>query len=1158
MLSNFRFLPLTSKPARNTLIIYFISNILICSSVSFSQNSNRQQHIQFEHISNADGLSQNAVQCILQDSKGFMWFGTLNGLNKYDGYDFNVFQHNPNDTNSISNNEINSIYEDHEGTVWIGTSNGLNKFDRKTEYFIHYRHEPDNPNSLSNSKVMSISEDGNGILWIATQGGGLNTYDPHTNRFVHYTHNPGDTESIIHNYLSRVYVDRSDVIWIGTGQGLDKYDPKTNKFTHFRQNPASQNSLSDNDVWAIYESSSGALWVGTMGGLNKLNTKTGQITRYIHNPDLPESLGHNTVWAISEDTSGLLWIGTQTGLDKFDPDTETFTHYRPDPARPNSLSDEAVISIYEDQSEVLWIGTWFGGLNTFHPQREQFRQYKLNPHNPNSLSHNTVGSVFKDKSGILWIGTLGNGLNKYDREKEQYTHYLHDPLNPKSVSHQDVYSIYEDGSGTLWIGTRRGLDKFNRNTRQFERYTHDPQNPNSIGKGIITSMVEDLSGDLWIATWQDGLHKFDRYLERFTHIRHDPQNPNSLCYNMIAAVFADFSGELWIGTDNGLDKFNPETGQFTHFTHNPENHNSLSYDQINTICEDKAGNIWVGTTIGLNKYDRQDGQFIRYTVKDGLPNNSIKKVLCDNQNNIWISTDKGISRFNPETNKFKNFGLKDGIHVVEYSDAGYYKDGEMLFGGINGLISFYPERIKDNPYQPPVVISDFQLLSRWDATDQQENSRNKQGNLFSEEEQIELSHKDNVFSFEFAALDYRAPGKNQYKYMMEGFDKEWVHSGTRRFVNYTNLDPGEYFFKVMGSNNDGVWNENGASVKIIIRPPWWETTWAYLFFVLAGLALIYAGFRFRLNRERLKHDLKIEKIESEKLKELDNLKSRFFANISHEFRTPLTLILNPVQKLLIGDFQGKRKSYYELILKNAQRLFQLVNQLLDLSRLESGKLDLQVRPANIIAILRGIFFSFESLAQSKQIALQFDSDTDELILYFDPDKMEKILTNLFSNAFKFTPQGGEIKVTAAQKRADFLSSESTAIKSDFLEVKIFNSGDGIPAEHLPYIFDRFYQAGSSYKSDDQGSGIGPALTKELVTLHHGEIKVVSELEKGTEFILRLPLGKDFFKPEEVVEDELDSNIDRIESLTQPIPQPETEEKFLPAGESTPKSQQSVL
>ncbi len=1082
------------------------------------------QDIQFEHITLEHGLSQSAVQSILQDSKGFMWFGTFSGgLNKYDGYSFTVYQHNPDDPYSISSNKISLISEDQTGILWIGTENaGFNKFDRKTKQFIRYRYDPNGTNCLSNDNVFFVFEDHSGILWIGTLYGGLNKFNPISGQFTHYKHDPEKPNSISKGGITSICEDQFGMLWLTSSDGLNKFDPQTEQFAHFRHDPNNQNSLSDNDIWLIYEDHTGILWLGTNGGgLNKFNPETGEFIRYKHDPDLANSLSHNKVWAILEDKSGELWLGTSDGVDKFDPQTEQFTHFKHNPVDPTSVSDDEVISLYEDRSGILWLGTWVGGLNKFNRQKEQFKQYKHNPQNLNGLNRHTVKSIYKDSSGILWIGSVGNGLVKLDRTSKRLTNHKHALQNPQSIGHENVYSIYEDHSGLFWIGTKNGLNRFNHKTGQFTRYQHDPLNPNSIYKDLVFSIIEDRSGVLWIGTYS-GLSKFDRRTELFEQYEHNPLNPHSLCNNTVQAIYEDRLGVLWIGTFAGLDKFDPETEQFTHYKHDPENPNSLSYDEINTICEDRSGVVWIGTAIGLNKYDRQKEQFTRYTEKDGLLNNSIQKILCDNQGNLWISTNKGLSRFNPETNKFKNYDVRDGIQIIEFSPAGYYRDGEMLFGGIDGFISFYPELIEDNPHKPPVVITDFQLLSRSSSTGQKLDSRTMLRNAIIEEEQIELSYKDNVFSLEFAALDYRAPGKNQYKYMMEGFDTEWIDSGTRRFVNYTNLSAGDYLFKVIGSNNDGVWNQEGASLRLIIHPPWWKTSWAYSLFAVGIIAIIFMGLNFELNRRRLKDQLHLEHLEAEKLHELDHIKSRFFANISHEFRTPLTLILGPAEKLLTGDFGGNIKNQYKLIIRNAHRLLRLVNQMMDLSKLESGKLMLCARPGNLIAFLKGILNSFESLAQSRQIALRFKSNDEALMLYYDYDKMEQVFNNLLSNAFKFTTDGGSIKVVvtsgSSSSVGDDTSFDSTAIVSDFVDITVSDTGAGIPATHLPHIFDRFYQASDT---NQQGSGVGLALTKELVALHQGEINVTSEMGKGAIFTIRLPQGKDHLKPEEILSDKIE-------------------------------------
>jgi signal transduction histidine kinase/DNA-binding response OmpR family regulator/sugar lactone lactonase YvrE len=686
------------------------------------------------------------------------------------------------------------------------------------------------------------------------------------------------------------------------------------------------------------------------------------------------------------------------------------------------------------------------------------------------------------------------------------------------------------------------------------------------------SIHEDHLGTLWIGTW-GGLNKLDRAAGRFTRFVNNAENPHSLSENRVWTIYEDRSGTLWIGTNGGsLNRFDRTTGKFTRFASTPKNPHSLSSNNVLSICEDRTGTLWLGTSGGgLNRLDRPDtllknlneeaGWFTRFTEKDGLPDNVIYGILEDDQGRLWLSTNTGLSCFDPRTETFRNYDATDGLQSNEFNTGAYHKmrNGEMVFGGINGFNVFHPDSIKDNAYIPPVVITAFK---RYNTGDVQGIAIEEK--CISTKRSIQLSHKDNVLSFEFAALSFRNSSKNQYAYKLDGFNKNWIQLGTKREVTFTNLDPGEYTLRVKGSNNDGVWNEEGSSLKIIITPPWWKTKWAFTLYVLCITGLLYALRRYELNRLRLKNQLQIELVEAAKMKELDHLKSRFFANISHEFRTPLTLILGPVEQMRGKTFKGNLDEAYDIILRNSRRLLRLINQLLDLARLESGGMSLQARPENIVSFLKGLVLSFASAAERKRIELRITAEEESLIVYFDRDKMEKIVSNLLSNALKFTPERGRVEVRISTVGATSpvapgpvtpglvaIGPFAPAPFAPTIKITVQDTGPGIPQHQLDKIFDRFYQVDASHTREHEGTGIGLALTKELVELHHGEISVESEVGRGTMFIVRLPLGKEHLRPEEVVErDQLPVSSDQLSVVSDQIAKFEDRKSKLEDRESS--------
>jgi ligand-binding sensor domain-containing protein len=860
---------------KKVILLIFISLVgLGVTGTVFAQGGD----IRFKHISLDEGLSQNSVYCIIQDSKGFMWFGTQDGLNKYDGYEFTVYKPEPGNPATLSDNHINCIYEDESGILWLGTDDGgLNAFDPKTETFNHYPVDTVTANpgrALRSPRVNSIVRDTGGDVWIGTNAGGLSRLMPEDETFKHYGHNDEEPAGLGSNRVSSILIDRSGILWVGTfDDGLKRYDPHTDSFQHFRARRNEPGSLSSNNVLRIYEDRSGVLWIGTaFGGLNYMDREKGKFFAYRHISGDPASLSSNEVNTICEDRSGVLWVGTRGhGLNRLDKRSGTFTRYLKDPNDPNTLRDNAILSIFEDGSRILWIGT-FGGLNKFD-REHKFDHYKVNPHDSNSLSGPYVFSVCEDSSGILWLGTRDNGLNRFDRKTGTYNHFRNISGDPRSLGSDFVASILEDRTGVLWVGCLGGgLNKLDRKSGTFTRYLRDPDDPTSpksLGSDFTNALIEDHAGMIWITSYGGGLVKFNGETETFTHYRRQEGNSNSLSRNSAFTIYEAPSepGVIWLGMDrSGLNRFDTKTGMVTRYLPNrddPTAPDNPGGDAIAGIYEDRAGTLWLATLGGgLKKMTgRKSGSvsFAGFTEKDGLCNNTVYGILEDDDGCLWLSTNRGLSRFDPKNGTFKNYNARDGLQGNEFNSWSYFKSrsGEMFFGGISGLTAFHPSRITGNPHVPPVVITRFLLFNRAaPAGNPEEGGRSFPGGSITWAKEICLSHKENVFSFEFAALDFTVPENNRYAYMMEGFDEDWNYTGAqKRFAAYTNLDPGEYVFRVKGSNNDGTWNEQGASLKIIITPPYWETWWFRIILGVVVLGLLLMWYRRRLKNVRLKTEL---------------------------------------------------------------------------------------------------------------------------------------------------------------------------------------------------------------------------------------------------------------------------------------------------------------
>lgn len=799
----------------------------------------------FTNFSLEHGLSQVSVRSIIKDGNGFMWFGTQDGLNKYDGYDFTVYKHRRGDLTGLSGNNIRVIIEDREdGVLWIGTQGtGISKFDPVTETFTRYRHDLSVSGSLSHDEVFSLYQDRDGLLWAGTWGGGLNKFDKKTGTFIHYKHEPGNKDSLSNDIVRVIIEDRNGVMWIGTyGGGLNKFDREKGQFTAFRHNPDDLDTLSDDRVMSIVEDKQGLMWIGTDGGgINTFDRERGVFTRYRHNLKAPGCLSHDRIRAIYEDTSGVLWIGTfGGGINIFNRETRKFICIRSDDQMAATLIDNQVLCIYEDDTRLIWLGTNRGGISRYDPFQKGFKHFHHHPGRQNSLSSSNVRAFVQDPEGILWIGTDGGGLNKFDRKHNRFIHYKHDPDKPGSLAYDRVYALYEDRKGTLWVGTfGGGLSRLDKGSERFIHYRHNPGDPRSISDNQVRSICEDHTGVLWVGTWNGGLDKFDREKEIFHHYKHNPDDPHSLSRHYITNLYLDRSGTLWVSTrGGGLNRYNRAADNFTRYLHDENNLNSLSSNNVFAIHEDRTGMLWVATGgMGLGKFNRKENKWTGYSTEHGLLNETVYGILEDEKGNLWLSTNKGLSMFNPVTEDVKNYGLRDCLQSNEFNAGAYYKTrkGEMFFGGVNGFSAFYPGEIKDNPYIPPVVITGFKRFNR----------SLELPKALPNLEEIKLSYKDNFISFEFAALNYRVPEENQYAYKLEGFDRNWIECGNKRSASYTNLNGGDYIFRVIASNNDGKWNDKGTSIRLCITPPFWQTWWFMVSALIVILMSIYVVYRLR-------------------------------------------------------------------------------------------------------------------------------------------------------------------------------------------------------------------------------------------------------------------------------------------------------------------------
>ncbi|WP_373514584.1 two-component regulator propeller domain-containing protein [Persicitalea sp.] len=1058
----------------------------------------QKKRIVFENFPSEAGLP-SMIPDIAQDHQGYVWIATEDGLIRYDGYDFVTYINIPGDSTSLSQNRVEKLYVDFMGDLWIGSKSDLDRYNPACDCFVRYSVK-DSPTGYQQAgQVNSFAEDKNNNLWIGTQQGALFRYNRKTNRFVRFLNDPAQPENIVGDEVREILIDRNNHLWIGTGEpfgvsvskgkgGLLRLDLNTGSIKRFVHDPANPNSLLDNRVSALHEDDTGKLWIGTcQSGLHFFDPRKKEIVRITPGLDkLYAPQGNMGQWSscphvkfIRQSADGGFWVGTYNGgLNYYDPVSNELHHYTHDPNDPGSLSSDQVWCFLEDRQDRVWIGGLPGKLQKIEPSLHKFTKYTHDPKNPTGLSTGHVVGAYEapTEPGVLWLGTRGGGLNRLDAETGRFTHFRHNPKDKNSIASDLVWTSYEDRNGTLWVGTEAGVDTLDRKTGKFTPFLLKKNNISTPMPFPVTRIHEDKQGALWLGTWSGGMIRLSKDKKSAKRYNFSNENQQSF-YNSVFAIHEARNGSIWAGTfQGGLFQYNAQKDRFV---------SRLNGYGITDVVEDSTGIFWVGTVNGLVSFNPESGVFRQYSTKDGMPGGSVNGIIAGENGTLWLFTSKNIVRFEPLSGQTTLYGSSDGLTVAGFNQTQGFKSasGQLYFGAQDGLVSFDPKQLSGNPHPPDVLISSLQIAGKpFDLLSYKTNSAI----------QIPLSHQQNDLTFEYIGLHFTNPAKNTYKYRLYPYETEWVDASTQRTARYTNLDPGEYTFQVIASSSDGVWNKEGASMLLYIASPWWTRWWAYA--LLAGLllGLGYWFYRFQLSR-------KLAFAESKRLKEIDLLKNSLYTNITHEFRTPLTVILGMADTLhskAVAQQWSDAEQPLEMIHRNGENLLQLVNQMLDLSKLESGHLELEMLQSDVIPYIKYLCESFHSLAQEKHVDLSVHAEVDALLMDYDATKLATIISNLLSNAIKFTPEGGKVIVNLNQV---------SSLGQDHFSIKVKDTGKGIGEADIPYVFDRFYQADSSSARLHEGTGIGLALTKELVELMHGRITIKSQEGKGSEFMVEIPV-----------------------------------------------------
>lgn len=1097
----------------------------------------------FSRLTTEDGLSSSFVNAICQDPDGFLWVATTDGLNRFDGYSFRVYRRLDGDPGSLSSNVVHSLHVDKKGRLWVGTQNGLHLYDRRRDRFIRFRNE-----EAAEYDVTDIAEHGEGTVFFSSSSAILRA-EPDDSVCVPILSRLLESRGVRPADFHRLEVDRQGRFWIGlTNRGLIRVDTTAGSVHVFRAGVKSGCGLLSDRIHSLYMDSSGTLWAGTDEGLHRFDMESGSFRVFRNEPGNPESLSNDICWDLFPDGQAGLWIATQDGLNRLNPVSGKVLRIRAEPARPGALHNGNIQAVLLDRSGALWLGGT-QGLEVAPQGGNPFRTFRSVPGDGRSLSHNSVTCFSPDGRGGVWIGTDGGGLNRFDLKTGLFSRVRQNTSGSRGSATNAVLALWTDPESPgspVWIGDfLDGLGILDPATGRFWALTPGIPDPAGAGFGDVRAILRDRSGRMWIATNGRGLFRMDG--RRFTRFTHDPENPSgSPVSDFCLTLLEDREGGLWIGTYVGLCRYDGKTGRFSSYMSVDRDSTSLSHNWVYALHEDADGRIWVGTYDGLNRLDPKTGVFSRFGTRNGFPSGVMNGILEDSRGRLWISTNAGLVRFDPETAETRVYTRQDGLQGDEFIHGSCIRlpGGEMAFGGTAGFTLFHPDSVPERTSEPSPVITAVEIMAGRRPSDRASAPVRKTP---SADGGVRLSHGEaKMFTVLFTAPEFVKPGKIRYRYRLDGYHDGWIDAAAGRSATFTNLDPGDYTFRVAATNTDGVWNPSGAAeaaIRVTLEPPFWKSAWALLLYLLLAGAALVGYHRYQSNLVRLRSDLREQTLEKEKALEFEALQSRFFANISHEFRTPLTLILAPLKEIAAAGRNMEWplvQSRLHVMQRSAERLLRLVNQVIDFNRIEAGRMpQVERREADLVSFCRGVADTFTLMAADRQVTFTFGSNRPVIPARFDADKLDTVVFNLLSNAFKYTPQGGSVSMTVR-----------AGAEGGAAEIAVEDSGPGVGPDEWGRIFDRFYRGGRGGDSGQSGgSGIGLSLAREIVELHGGSIAAGPAGETGARFFVTLP--------QDAPDDRPDGGTGSARSAARPEDETVADTAEMPKPESRPDAETSA-